>query len=158
MAEGEDKTTRALQIVKQHALSAIGVSIVPLPLVDVALLSGIQIAMLYRLAELYGVDFVSNARKPVLASVLGGGLSFSLSANLATLLRSLPRVGLIAGLISTPLFGAAATYAVGRVFIQHFESGSTFLTFDPQRVRAYFVEQFEAGKEEMRTSFAGIRP
>lgn len=125
---------------------------------DVALLSGIQITMLYRLAELYGVDFARDVKKPALASLLGGGLSVSLSSTIATLVRSLPRVGLVAGLVSTPLVGAAATYAVGRVFIQHFESGSTFLTFDPQRVRAYFIEEYEAGKEEMRTNFAGIKP
>jgi lipoate-protein ligase A len=42
--------------------------------------------------------------------------------------------------------GGAATYAIGRVFIQHFESGGTFLDFNPEKVREYFKEQFERGK------------
>ncbi len=145
-------------MVKQYALGSLGVGIVPLPFADVALLSGIQLAMLYRLANLYEVEFSSDVGKPVLASLLGGGLSVSLSANVVRLARGIPVIGLAAGLISTSVFGAASTYAVGRVFIQHFESGNTLLTFDPQKVHRYYAEQFEAGKEEIRRNFVGIKP
>ena len=34
---------------------------------------------------------------------------------------------------------AGAAYAVGKVFIQHFASGGTFLTFDPEKVRAHYA-------------------
>jgi hypothetical protein len=33
------------------------------------------------------------------------------------------------------------------VFVQHFESGGTFLDLDPAKVKAYFSEQFERGKK-----------
>jgi len=45
-----------------------------------------------------------------------------------------------------PAVAGASTYAVGQVFIQHFESGGTFLDFDPEKVKGYFAEQFEKGK------------
>ena len=45
-----------------------------------------------------------------------------------------------------PAAAGASTYAVGQVFIQHFESGGTFLDFDPDKVKAYFAEQVEKGK------------
>jgi len=32
------------------------------------------------------------------------------------------------------------------VFIQHFESGGTFLDFDAAKVRAYYEQQFNAAK------------
>jgi hypothetical protein len=47
---------------------------------------------------------------------------------------------------------------MGKVFIQHFESGGTFLTFDPQQVRDYYAQQFEKGKEEVSKSFVGVKP
>ena len=45
-----------------------------------------------------------------------------------------------------PTLNAAISYAVGKVFIQHFESGGTFLDFDPKKVRAYFEDQFREGR------------
>jgi hypothetical protein len=35
---------------------------------------------------------------------------------------------------------------LSRVFIQHFEAGGTFLSFDPEAVRDYFFEQYQKGK------------
>ena len=45
-----------------------------------------------------------------------------------------------------PAVNGAFSYAVGRVFIRHFESGGTFLDFDADKVRGYFNEQFREGK------------
>jgi hypothetical protein len=46
-------------------------------------------------------------------------------------------------MFTTGGFASASTYAVGRVFIQHFESGGTFLDFDPDKVRAHFEAEFK---------------
>ena len=46
-----------------------------------------------------------------------------------------------------PVFAGASTYAIGKVFIQHFESGGTFLDFEPAKVRAYFSQQFDKGRD-----------
>jgi len=35
---------------------------------------------------------------------------------------------------------------VGKVFVQHFESGGTFLSFDPEKVRSHFEEELKMGK------------
>ncbi|MDE2463441.1 MAG: GTPase, partial [Alphaproteobacteria bacterium] len=45
--------------------------------------------------------------------------------------------------VTLPSLAAASTYALGKVFIQHFESGGTFLDMDPDKVSAYFKEQYE---------------
>ena len=50
------------------------------------------------------------------------------------------------GLVAVPGVAAAFTYAVGKVLVQHFASGGTFLDFDPKKVREYFARQFEEGK------------
>jgi hypothetical protein len=56
------------------------------------------------------------------------------------------------------LLGGASTYAVGRVFIQHFESGGTLLTFDPAKVRDYYTHQLDTGHKRIAESFAGVKP
>jgi hypothetical protein len=45
------------------------------------------------------------------------------------------------------LFAAAYAWALGRVFIQHFESGGTFLNFDAEAVKEHFRAQFEEGRK-----------
>lgn len=158
MAESNTETARAEAIVKKYMLAAFVVGFVPLPLLDTAALLGLQLTMLHSLARLYRVEFSMQLGESVLAALLGSGIPVSLSTNLARLVKGVPLYGLAVGMISTALFGGASTYAIGKVFIQHFESGNTFLTFDPQRVRAYYAQQFEQGKQEVRESFAGIKP
>ena len=51
----------------------------------------------------------------------------------------------------------AGTYAIGGVFMQHFESGGTLLDFEPKKMREYFSSKLEEGKEiaaSMRASKA----
>ena len=64
---------------------------------------------------------------------------------LASLIKLAPLIGLASGIVSIGSVAAASTYAVGRVFVQHFASGGTLLTFDPAKVRQYYAEQFELG-------------
>jgi len=45
-----------------------------------------------------------------------------------------------------PITAGAVTYAVGKVFHQHFASGGTFLSFDPDKVRDYYAEMLREGK------------
>jgi uncharacterized protein (DUF697 family) len=139
-------------------LWSLGVGLVPFALVDMVALAGIQLKMLRALANLYGLEFSTQLGKSLIAALLGGGIPVSLSSKVARLaVRSIPVYGWVASLFSTSLFGGASTYAIGKVFIQHFESGGTLLTFDPRKVRAYYAEQFEHGKE-VGKSFAGIKP
>jgi hypothetical protein len=48
------------------------------------------------------------------------------------------------GFVVTPVLAYAMTKAVGGVFIMHFESGGTLLTFDPKAFREYFIKEFRA--------------
>ena len=49
--------------------------------------------------------------------------------------------------MSMPVFAGATTLAIGKIFMQHFESGGTFLDFEPAKVRAYFRQEFEASQD-----------
>lgn len=139
-------------------LAAGASGLIPMPWVDAAALTALQVNLLRCLANVYGVDFSSQIGKSVIGSLVGGALPANLSAQVATLAKGLPGVGWLVGASSAAVLGAASTYALGRVFVQHFETGNTFLSFDPEKVRAYYAQQYEQGKEEVRTSFAGVMP
>ncbi len=158
MTDSTHKTKQALAIVKTHMLIAMGAGLIPIPLVDLAALTGIQLNMLHRLANHYDVEFSKQLGKSAIASLLGGGIPLSLTSKIGGIVMGVPILSWITGTFGTALFGGASTYAIGKVFIQHFESGNTFLTFDPEQVRAYYSQQLDEGKEKARKSFAGIKP
>jgi uncharacterized protein (DUF697 family) len=146
------RTTQANQIVWNYALLGLAPGIVLIPWLDLVLLSGIQLKLLQRLAGLYEIPFSSQLGKSLIASLVGAGVS----AGLATYI--IPVVGRFIGGASSALLGGASTYAVGKVFIQHFDSGGTLLTFDPDKVRDYYTHQLGTGRARIAESFVGVRP
>ncbi len=70
----------------------------------------------------------------------------------------IPVVGSVLGLVTTPMVASASTYALGKIFIQHFESGGTFLDFDPTKVKAHFSQQYEKGKTIVSEKKAEKKP
>ena len=81
-----------------------------------------------------------------IASLLGGVMPTSTAMALASLAKAVPGLGTATGMISVSVLGGATTYAIGNVFMQHFESGGTLLDFEPKKMRAYFSSKLEAGK------------
>ena len=134
-----DKERLAEEIVKKYALFAAGAGLIPIPLVDFAAVSGIELKMLAELGGVYGLPFHADRVRPIVASILGGYASTRLGYGAGgSLLKSIPVVGQVLGVVAVPGFAAGLTWAIGKVFIQHFASGGTFLNFDPDKVRAYF--------------------
>lgn len=136
----------AREVVKKHVAYAAVVGLVPLPVINAAGVAGIEIKLLYDLAKLYDVPFRQDRVKSIVSSLIGGVLSTELGVGTAGLVKGWAVVGSALAFVAVPTFASAVTYAVGRVFIQHFESGGTFLNFDPEKVKAYFKAQFQQGK------------
>jgi len=134
-----DTDLLAREIVNKHALYAGAAGLIPVPLVDFAAITGIEIKMLSELAKVYGVPFEAHRVRPIVASLIGGYASTKLGYGVGgTLIKGIPLIGPILGVLAVPGFGAGLSWAVGKVFIQHFASGGTFLDFDPEKVRAHF--------------------
>lgn len=137
----------ARQIVGEYAMWSMVAGMVPLAAVDLALIAGVQLRMLERLSAYYRVPFAQNAARAAVAALLGslgpGALKYSV---VGQTLKSIPLVGPLLGMMTVPGFAMAFTYAIGRVFIEHFESGGTFLTFRPQAARDRFRSEFDAAR------------
>ena len=134
-------------IIKKHVLFSMGVGLIPVPLVDLIAITGIQLNMLRKLAEIYEVPFNEHKVKSTLSSLVGGGVTVPLSRTLLSLTKMIPLAGQAVGLVAMPVTAGATTFAVGKVFNQHFSSGGTFLTFDSEKVRDYYTHMFEKGKD-----------
>jgi uncharacterized protein (DUF697 family) len=129
----------AKEIVKKYALYAGGAGLIPIPFLDFAAITGVEIKMLSELAKVYGVPFDADRVRPIVASLIGGYASTKLGYGVGgTLIKGIPVIGPILGVLAVPSFGAGLSWAVGKVFIQHFASGGTFLDFDPETVRMHF--------------------
>jgi len=85
------------------------------------------------------VPFSDDRVKPIVASIIGGYASKRLGLGLGgSTLKAAPVVGMFMGAVSVQAFAAGLTWAIGRVFMQYFASGGTFLDFDPAKVREHF--------------------
>jgi uncharacterized protein (DUF697 family) len=145
MSEREEQ---ALATVKNYMWWAGGAGLIPVPLVDWAAVSGVQLKMLASISEIYGVPYRDNTGKAVVASLGGFIVPHALAFGwLGSLIKGIPVVGVLAGAPVMGLFSAASAWALGKVFIQHFESGGTFLNFDPEKVKTYYQEQFAVGQK-----------
>ena len=135
-------------IIKHNLLWSMGAGLIPVPIVDVAAVAAVQLKMLKELAAHYEVPFSEHRGKSIISALVGGVAACTLAFGTAgSILKVIPVVGTAAGMAAMPIFAGATTYAVGKVFVQHFASGGTFLDFDPEKVRAYFQEMFTEGKK-----------
>jgi len=143
-----EREAGALQVVKKHVPWAVGAAVIPVPGVDFAAILAVQQRMLCKLAEHYGLKYREEAAKSIVASLLGDVTGATLSGGAISLAKLIPGLGTVVGIVSLPAFAGAVTYAVGRVFISHFEAGGTLLDLKPETLRAHFREEFaKAGSE-----------
>ncbi len=137
------KRTEADSIINNHVLWALGGGLIPVPLVDFAAVTAIQVDMLNQLSSLYKIDFDASTGKRLVAALTGTTLAKLGSS----FLKVIPGIGTVLGGLSMSILSAASTYAVGQVAIEHFESGGDLFNFDVDSAKKAYTEAFEEGKE-----------
>ncbi|MBW8727322.1 MAG: DUF697 domain-containing protein [Inquilinus limosus] len=137
----------ALRIVNSYMGWSAGAGLIPLPGIDLAAISGVQLKMVHALSKLYGLPFSRDAAKSVIGALVGGGSTYILAAPVGSIVKAVPVVGLIAGALTQPALAAATTYALGKVFIQHFETGGNLLNFNADDLRRYYSEQLAVAQK-----------
>ncbi|WP_431854968.1 YcjF family protein [Azospirillum sp.] len=145
----EDRNKRALALVKYHSYASGALGLIPVPGADVAAVSAAQLNMIHKLAKLYGVEFAQERTRAIVVALLGGVMPGALSGSvLGSAVKAVPFLGTALGMAVMPALSLAATQALGRVFIQHFETGGTLLDFDTEAMREHFRREFEQAKAE----------
>jgi uncharacterized protein (DUF697 family) len=132
---------RASQLVDRLSLWSGAAGLIPVPLVDMAAVGGVQLYMLRRLSEIYEIPFSENRGKSMLTSLAGAIAPASVATATGSFLKGLPGIGTIIGALTMPAASAGATWVIGKVFIQHFASGGTLLDFNPPDYREFIKGQ-----------------
>jgi uncharacterized protein (DUF697 family) len=119
------RRSQATRIVERHAVySGLG-GFIPVPLANVASITAVIVRMVKVLSSLYGVPFQRDRARAIVIGLMGGAMPTGLAtATTSTLVYIVPGSGLI-GLAVSSLTAAACTRSIGRIFVEHFESGAT---------------------------------
>jgi uncharacterized protein (DUF697 family) len=144
---------KAAELVNRYTAWAAAAGVIPVPIVDAVAIGGVQLKMLREIAAIYGVEFSENRGKSIVAALVGAlgsaGAAPVAAMGVTSALKFIPVIGTVLASVTMPAFSAAATYAIGKVFIRHFESGGTLLDLHPQDYREFLREQAKskAGKD-----------
>jgi uncharacterized protein (DUF697 family) len=139
----EQRHETAAKLVDRFAVWSGVAGLIPLPVVDVLAVGGLQMQMLRRVSQLYDVQFSENRGKALIASIAGTMIPVTSGMGAASALKSVPILGMVASAFVMPVLSAGATYAIGKAFIQHFESGGTLLDFNPPDYKEFIKAQKE---------------
>jgi uncharacterized protein (DUF697 family) len=150
----ERREEMANKLVDRFAIWAGAAGVLPIPLVDLIAVGGLQLQMLRRLSQIYDVPFSVNRGKSVIASLAGALIPTTSGIGAASVLKAVPVLGTALASFVMPVLSAGATYGIGKVFIQHFESGGTLLDFNPPDYREFLKRHKEAWEKRSKSSDA----
>ena len=143
-AADSDRRSRATKVVERFSFWSGVAGLLPIPFVDLAAVAALQIQMLRLISRVYDVPFSENRGKALIASIAGTIIPVSTGVGMASVVKSIPIAGTAVGVLVTPALAVAATYAIGKVFIQHFASGGTLLDFEPPNYREYISREMQS--------------
>jgi uncharacterized protein (DUF697 family) len=146
----EQRDQAASRLVDRFAVWSGVAGLVPVPVVDVLAVGALQVQMLRRLSQIYDVEFSENRGKALIAALAGCMIPATSGMGAASALKAIPVVNLLAAGFVMPVLSAGATYAIGKAFIQHFESGGTLLDFNPPDYREFVKAQKEMWESRTR--------
>jgi uncharacterized protein (DUF697 family) len=139
----EQRNESASKLVNRFAIWSGVAGLIPLPVVDVVAVGGLQLQLLRRISQIYAVPFFENRGKALIASLAGAMIPATSGMGAASALKAVPFFGMLAAGFVMPVLSAGATYAIGKAFIQHFESGGTLFDFNPPDYREFIKAQKE---------------
>jgi uncharacterized protein (DUF697 family) len=143
-AADNDRRLRAAKVVDRFSFWSGVAGLLPVPFVDLAAVGALQIQMLRVISQIYDVPFSENRGKAVVAGIFGTVIPVSTGVGMASVVKTIPIAGTAIGALATPALAVAATYAIGRVFIQHFASGGTLLDFEPPNYREFISREMQS--------------
>jgi uncharacterized protein (DUF697 family) len=131
------------QIIRKHLLWAMGAGAIPVPVLDIAAVTAIQLDMLRSLCKLHNVEYSESKGKAIISS-----LTASVMARLgASAIKTIPLLGWLVGGVSMIVLSGAATYALGKVFDKYLMEEGALEIPNMAEAKAHFEAFFEQGKE-----------
>lgn len=145
----------AARILSRYSAWSVAAGAVPVPIVDVAALAVLQTKMIADLAELYEKPVSLESVRTVISVLLGILVPMSASDVVGRVAGfSIPGVGPLVNIVSMAAFSGAATYAVGRVFVRHFEGGGSLFDFSVDAIRKDLQHEFTRARKSKAAAAA----
>ncbi|MEE9279546.1 MAG: DUF697 domain-containing protein [Myxococcota bacterium] len=129
-----------------HVVYAMGAAAVPVPLVDLAGVTAVQLSLVRDLAEIYGVDYEIGSGRAIVSALVGA----SLPRLGASAVKAIPGAGWLLGALTQVALSGATTYALGNVFKRHFEGRGGLHELDAERVRRSYEAHLAQGRRVVR--------
>jgi len=150
-----ERNKEAQDIIKSYVGWSVCAGLIPVPGIDLAALTALHVNMIRDIGKVYDVPFKRAGITPIVSALVGAVLPTVVAdSSVSTVVKGIPVIGSMLGLAVMPGLSVAATYGVGRVFIQHFELGGDFLNFDLAAMRNFFKAEFESVRKHMRREAA----
>lgn len=137
------KSPQADSLIQTQVMVSMGAGLVPIPILDIAAVTAVQLDLVKQLSQVYGVQHQGGMVDKGLVTALTGSIFARIGASF---IKVIPVVGSMLGGVSMAIMSGASTYAVGQVFKRHFEAGGDFSNFNPASARSLFDEEYERGK------------
>lgn len=133
--------------IKKYVYASIAAGFLPTPLLDLTAVTGIQLKLVHSISKHYGKTFSKEIGKGVILSLIGYVSAHSfVTRGAASLIKVIPVVGSVLGGVALASVSGATTYAIGKIFIKHFEAGGTLLDFNAEKMKEHFKKLFDEGE------------
>jgi uncharacterized protein (DUF697 family) len=112
----------AQRIVDRHRNYAALGGLVPLPAVNIASITAVNVRMVKQLSELYGAPFQRDRTRSFIVGLIGGAVPTGVGVAASSTLMWIVPGGLLWGLGASAITAGALTHGIGSVFIDSFEA------------------------------------
>ena len=162
--EKEKKTTETVivadaaevnKIIRKSVYAAMGIGIVPIPFFNLAAVTTSSIVMIKRLSELYGVEFKEGVARKIVTAVIGAGVGVLASGPVESVVSAIPLIGLPLSIATKPALNGMTTYALGRMFVTHFEEGGGFVSVNMEAMKDSFSSAFKNSRDWLGETIKG---
>lgn len=154
----KSQLSEANEIIQSSLSFAGGIILIPFAALDLVALVIIQLRMLRKLTALYELPFEEQRARAIVSTLIASTTPLVAAQGL----RWVPVLGVPLSWLGGAAMGAASTYALGKIFVQHLESGGTLFTLDPERVEAHYQQKFEQymqfDGDELAADFSDVKP
>ncbi|HVS38034.1 MAG TPA: DUF697 domain-containing protein [Gemmataceae bacterium] len=144
----------ALPHIVAYSSLAASAGAVPIPVLDLVLLSGVQSRMIYHLARHYGQPMTAKGFLEI-----AGGAGLGVLARQATrmtvveLLKMIPIVGSLAGAVAGGALAWASTYALGKAFCYYYRRVHQGHVPQSDDLKQYYKDQLALAEQLWKGTF-----
>jgi len=135
------------EIIRKHMKYAVMGGSIPAPVIDLAAVSAVHLAMLKELAANYGATFDARSARAFMTSVSGALAGLTAARVAVSLMKILPGVGWTTGSAAQAVITGATTFALGRLVRRLFRENRPLDELAVSTATEELMSYFEDGKD-----------